>query len=61
VKRCTQEHEAPGFGTIPEGSLWDDDSPYVTADYFVDVDAEPEAPKKKAPARKFGQPKETPE
>jgi len=59
VKRCTQEHDAPGFGTIPVGSLWEDDSPYATAPYFEPVDSTPVEPKpKKAPARKFGQPKE---
>jgi len=56
VKRCTQEHDAPGFGTIPVGSLWEDDSPYATADCFEPVDATPAEPKpKKAAARKFGQ------
>jgi len=56
VKRCTQEHDAPGFGTIPVGSLWEDDSPYATAPHFVDVDAPEPAPKpKKAAPRKFGQ------
>ena len=56
MKRCIQEHDAPGFGTIPVGSLWEDDSPYTTADCFEPVDATPVEPKpKKAAARKFGQ------
>ena len=61
MKRCTQEHHAPGFGTIPVGSLWADDSPYaVEAECFEDVDApavddEPVKPKRKPPTRKFGE------
>ena len=60
MKRCTQEHTAAGFGTIPVGSLWADDSPYVIdADMFEPVDAdevpEVEKPKRKPPARKFGE------
>ena len=30
MKRCIEEHTVPSFGTIPAGSLWADDSPYVT-------------------------------
>lgn len=44
MKRCTTTHEAAGFGTIPAGSLWADDSEYITDDnteHFVDVEAEP--------------------
>ena len=43
MKRCVKAHDAAGFGQIPVGSLWDDDSPYITddnADCFADV-AEP--------------------
>lgn len=47
--RCVREHEADGFGTIPKGSLWDDESPYVVErDAFVDADAKP----KKAAAKR---------
>ena len=40
MKRCTVTHQAPTFGTIPAGSLWDDDSPYVddAPELFVDAD-----------------------
>jgi hypothetical protein len=57
MKRCIEEHTVAGFGTIPVGSLWDDDSPYVGATAkFVDIDApEPvKAPAKKAATRNFG-------
>ena len=59
--RCIEEHVAPGFGTIPVGSLWADDSPYVAqADKFATVTDEPAAdepdkPKRKPPTRKFGE------
>ena len=55
MKRCITTHIVESFGTIPSGSLWDDDSPYLSddnADCFVDVsepDVEPEAPR---PVRK---------
>lgn len=42
MKVCTVEHEVPTFGTIPVGSLWDDESPYVlkkNAKFFADVEA----------------------
>lgn len=60
MKRCIAAHKAPGFGAIPEGSLWADDSPYLLdehADKFEDVDApaEVEKPKRKPPVRKFGE------
>lgn len=62
MKRCITPHHVTSFGAIPVGSLWADDSPFLTdenAGYFVDVDdspPEPPAPKKKkAAARKFGQ------
>jgi hypothetical protein len=61
MKRCIEEHHAAGFGTIPVGSLWDDESPYIgAAAKFVDADApEPIAKpvKKSAPTRKFGEKK----
>jgi hypothetical protein len=39
MKRCIEAHSVPEFGDIPVGSLWADDSPYVTDDaLFVDVD-----------------------
>jgi len=62
MKRCIEEHHAPGFGTIPVGSLWDDESPYIGASAkFVD-DALPRpadkpVAKKSAPTRKFGEKK----
>jgi hypothetical protein len=43
VKVCTIAHEVPGFGHVPVGSLWDDDSPYLTEDndmFFDDVEIE---------------------
>jgi len=56
MKVCTIEHDAPGFGTVPVGSLWEDDSPYVIdADCFAEV---AEAPVEAPPApevRKFGE------
>ena len=56
MKVCTETHMAPGFGEIPAGSLWADDSPYVQdADKFTEVDAAATAPAKpKKAARKFG-------
>jgi len=58
MKVCTVEHDAPGFGTVPGGSLWDDDSPYViAADCFADVADKPVAVAKRV-TRKFGQPAE---
>ena len=50
--RCTQSHEVPTFGTIPEGSLWADDSPFVTDVGMFEpmADAEPEPTAKPAPA-----------
>lgn len=53
MKRCTVAHDCPGFGRIPVGSLWADDSEYLTeanADCFDDVEPEP-APKSKKPAK----------
>lgn len=38
--RCIKAHTVDTFGTIPVGSLWDADSPYVVeAANFVDADA----------------------
>lgn len=58
MKVCTITHDCPGFGTIPAGSLWADDSPYVTeanAANFDDVAPAEVAPAKpKTPPRKFG-------
>ena len=55
MKRCIKAHDVAGFGKIPVGSLWDDDSEYVTddnADCFVDVNtAEPEPEPKPKPVR----------
>lgn len=46
MKRCVTTHHAAGFGTIPAGSLWADDSEYLTDDNakcFVDADAPAES------------------
>ena len=41
MKVCTVEHEAPGFGTIPVGSIWAEDSPFIIeADCFAEIEAE---------------------
>lgn len=51
MKRCIVEHVVPTFGTIPVGSLWEDDSPFLsdeTAGNFEDVtepDPEPVEPR----------------
>jgi len=38
MKRCIKAHHVTKFGDIPVGSLWDDDSPYITeAANFVDI------------------------
>lgn len=55
MKVCTVTHTVPSFGTIPVGSLWADDSPYVVdADCFADVEVDPLPVKPKTPVRKFG-------
>lgn len=60
MKVCTQTHVSPLFGEIPEGSLWDDDSPFVLDDFadnfatVADKDEKPKAAKPK-PVRKFGE------
>lgn len=55
MKVCIEDHLVAGFGRIPVGSLWDDDSPYAqTAGKFADVDAPvPAVPVKRVPVRKF--------
>lgn len=38
MKVCIEAHRVASFGEIPEGSLWDDDSPYIVDDAkFADV------------------------
>jgi hypothetical protein len=53
MKRCTIEHHVDAFGTIPAGSLWDDDSHFIVDPHlFEDV---PEPDPGLAPlSRKFG-------
>jgi hypothetical protein len=52
MKVCVETHQADGFGEIPEGSLWEDDSPYATdASKFADVDNPPEAVAEKPKSR----------
>ena len=34
MKICTKTHVNPTFGEIPEGSLWEDDSPYIAKPKF---------------------------
>lgn len=47
MKVCVKEHVDPAFGTIPVGSIWEDDSPYIGAgENFADADAKPAKPKK---------------
>ena len=42
MKVCTVAHVSPGFGEVPVGSLWADDSDVVDAcpDMFDDLDGE---------------------
>ncbi len=55
MKRCITAHEVKSFGAIPEGSLWDDESPFVTdLALFEDVPDEDSPKPAKAPVRKFG-------
>ena len=60
MKICIKAHHVPTFGDIPEGSLWDDDSPFVldeNAGCFGEVlEAKPEPAVKRPSVRKF-QPK----
>lgn len=52
MKVCTSTHTHPGFGEIPEGSLWADDSEYLTEGMFVDVHSDDEpAPAPRAPRK----------
>lgn len=40
MKVCTHTHTIESFGEIPEGSLWDDESPFITKatrKHFADV------------------------
>ena len=51
--RCVREHEAEGFGVIPVGSLWADDSEFVLdRSAFVDADAKPKRAAAKQAATK---------
>lgn len=55
MKRCIETHEVAAFGTIPEGSLWDDDSPYLEhLDKFETLTVPVPEPVKRPPVRKFG-------
>lgn len=48
MKVCTETHHEPSFGEITEGSLWDDDSPYLLdPTKFADAEPEPEKSSKK--------------
>ena len=54
MKRCITEHTVDGFGVIPVGSLWADDSTYLLDDNAgnFEVVAEPEPEPVKQPLRK---------
>lgn len=55
MKRCIEEHFVAGFGVIPEGSLWADDSPWLQKpEHFADVHDEARKTRKVA-----GRPVET--
>jgi len=57
MKRCVTPHHVTSFGEIPVGSLWADDSPFLTdenAGYFVHVEETPAEEPKPQPVRKFG-------
>lgn len=61
--RCITAHHVPGFGDVPTGSLWADESPYVTdVELFEVVDDDPPPVVKAKPkvTRKFGQPAAAP-
>jgi len=50
MKRCIEAHTVAAFGEIPEGSLWDDDSPYITDESkFADVATSIDPPEFDAP------------
>lgn len=54
MKVCIEEHDAPGFGRIPDGSLWADDSPFVQdVDKFETVPETSAEPAKPRTVRKF--------
>lgn len=53
MKVCTETHTRPGFGEIPAGSLWADDSPYIDDEHFDALAEDIPKPAKKA-TRKFG-------
>lgn len=54
MKVCIETHVAPGFGEIPAGSLWADDSPHAQdADKFAEADTPPPVVKPKRATRKF--------
>lgn len=60
MKVCVEAHVSPLFGVVPVGSLWEDDSPFVLADFahcFAPVEVEVTPPEKPAPraVRKFGE------
>ncbi len=54
MKVCTETHHASGFGEIPAGSLWADDSPFAQGDQFTPVEPDPAPVKPKKAPRKFG-------
>lgn len=54
MKVCTETHHASGFGEIPAGSLWADDSPFAQGDQFAPLELEPATVKPKKAPRKFG-------
>lgn len=33
MRRCVEAHDVPGFGWVPLGSLWADDSPFVLEEH----------------------------
>lgn len=51
--KCIRAHEVGGFGLIPVGSLWADDSEFVgDASAFVDLDKPEPVPVKKSAVKK---------
>lgn len=63
MKVCTVTHTVAGFGEVPSGSLWDDDSPFVVEfDKFADItNFDDPPPVKRPPVRKFKPTTITPE
>lgn len=54
MKKCIEAHDALGFGHVPVGSLWADDSPFVQeADKFEDIETEAPVQAPKVRVRKF--------